>query len=110
AGRRSGAKARLHRRLTRCGVTVPAVGVAALVGTLTVPASFAGPGARAAVGFAGRATQVSGISPAVLAMAKTEIRSMIATKIQWAAGVLTVGGALALGGVWATGQARPRSG
>jgi RNA polymerase sigma factor (sigma-70 family) len=110
AGRLARAKARLHRRLTRCGVTVPAVGVAALVGTLTVPASFAGPVARAAVGFAGRATQVSGISPAVLAMAKTEIRSMIATKIQWAAGVLTVGGALALGGVWATGQDRPGSG
>ena len=31
---------------------------------------------------------------------------MIATKVQWAAGVLTIGGALTLGGVWAAGQER----
>jgi RNA polymerase sigma factor (sigma-70 family) len=106
AGRLARAKDRLHRRLTARGVTVPAVGLGVLAGASAVPPSFAGPVARAAVAFAGRMSNVSGVSPAVLTMASREIRSMIVTKFQWAAGVLTMGGALALGGVWAAGQDR----
>jgi RNA polymerase sigma factor (sigma-70 family) len=104
AGRLARAKDRLRRRLSARGVTVPAAGLGGLCGALVVPPSFAGPTARAATAFAARAADVPGISNLVLGMATKEIRTMIATKIQWAACMVAVAGGLTAGGVWAAGH------
>lgn len=97
------AKARLHRRLTARGVTIPAAGLAVLAGSGTSGGpAFAAATARLAVAFVGKAG--GGVSPAILALAKGEFQAMTAMKLQWAAGVIAACGALTFGGVWAVGQ------
>jgi RNA polymerase sigma factor (sigma-70 family) len=105
AGRIARAKELLYRRLTRRGVAAPAAGVAALLAAgpaAAVPPSFVGTTARAAAAFAGGAGVVPGVSATVLELANGVMRTMTATKLQWAAGVVALCGAIAAGGVWAT--------
>jgi RNA polymerase sigma factor (sigma-70 family) len=101
AGRVARAKERLHRRLSRRGVAVPAAGLAAVAAEPAFVASTA----QAAAGFAAGQGVVPGVSNTVLALAKGAIRTMTVTKLQWAAGLLAACGALTFGGVWAAGQA-----
>lgn len=107
AGRIARAKDRLHRRLTRRGVAVPAAGLAALVSAdpaAAVAPSFAGVTARAAVVFAAGRGSVPEVSNTVLELTREAIRAMTATKLLWAAGVLAACGVVTFGGVWAAGQ------
>jgi RNA polymerase sigma factor (sigma-70 family) len=100
AGRIARAKDRLHRRLSRRGVAVPAAGLA----VIAAEQAFVATTAKAAAAFAAGQGVVPGVSITVLELAKGAIRTMTATKLQWAAGVLAACGALTVGGVWAAGQ------
>ncbi|HKB05668.1 MAG TPA: efflux RND transporter periplasmic adaptor subunit [Gemmataceae bacterium] len=99
AGRLARARERLKRRLTHRGAGLPA----AVFGGAAAPAGFAAATARAAVAFAVRGGRPAEISPAVLQLASAEIRSMVATKVQWGAGVLAVAGGLTVG-AWSAAQ------
>ncbi|QDU22917.1 sigma-70 family RNA polymerase sigma factor [Urbifossiella limnaea] len=103
AGRVARAKDRLRARLTGRGVAVPAAGAVALVGAVNVvrPA-FAAATTQAAATFA--AGGVPAVSGPVLELAKGAVRTMIVSKLQWAAAALVAVTALAAGGVWAGGQ------
>ena len=100
AGRLARAKDRLRRRLA----AQRAAGLGALLATGLATPAFVGATTRAAVAFAAR--DLGRLSPVVLQLATREIQSMVAMKVQWAA-ALAFGGVLALGGVWAGGQAPP---
>ncbi|HYH64417.1 MAG TPA: sigma-70 family RNA polymerase sigma factor [Urbifossiella sp.] len=103
AGRVARAKDRLRARLIGRGVGVPAAGVVALVGAVSVvrPA-FAATTTRAGAAFAAGA--VPGVSDPVLELAKGAVRTMIVSKLQRTAGALIAFTAMAAGGVWAGGQ------
>jgi hypothetical protein len=107
AGRVARAKERLRGRLTRRGVAAPAVGVVAALAAepaSAVARPFVAATAQAVAAFAAGGGGVPGVSMTVLELAREGGRAMTTTKLQWAAGVLAVCAALALGGVWAAGQ------
>jgi uncharacterized protein (TIGR03067 family) len=104
AGRLARAKERLRGRLTRRGVAAPAIGVVAALApepASAVARPFVAATARAAAAFAVGGGGVSAVSMTVLELARVGVRAMRTTKLQWAAGVLAVCAALALGGAWA---------
>jgi RND family efflux transporter MFP subunit len=101
AGRLARARQRLHRQLTRRGL--PAAGLGAALGVTTAPPGFAATTARAAVAFAAHGAPPAGVAPVVLQLATSEIRSMLATKVQWAAGILVVAGTIGIG-TWSVAQ------
>jgi RND family efflux transporter MFP subunit len=103
AGRLARARERLHRRLSRRGARLPAAGLGVVLGSFTAPAGFAVETARAAAAFTTRSAPPAGVSSTVFQLATAEIRSMLATKVQWAAGMLAVAGALTTG-VWSAAQ------
>jgi RNA polymerase sigma factor (sigma-70 family) len=107
AGRIARAKELLRARLTRRGVAVPVAGLSALFAAdaaSAVAPSFAGLTARAAIAYVAGEAIIPGVSGTVLELTKGAMRTMILTKLQWAAGLCIACGALTLGGVWAAGQ------
>lgn len=105
AGRIARAKDWLHQRLTG-RMAIPAAGIGALIATETAPALgpvFVGSTTRAAVTFAA-GNVVPEVSQTVLELAKGAIQTMTISKLQWAAGVFVMCGALTFGGMYATGQ------
>jgi len=103
AGRVARAKDRLRARLIGRGVGVPAAGVVALVGAVSVVRPvFAAATTRAGAAFAAGA--VPGVSDPVLELAKGAVRTMLVSKLQRTAGALVAFTALTVGAVWAGGQ------
>src|SRR5262245_44925707 len=100
------ARDRLRGRLARRGVNLPAVLAAVALTTsttgLAVPGDLLNTITRAATQFAAR-QPVTGVSNFTLQLTNGTIQSMAITKLQWAVGVLAVGGTLAVG-AWGVGQ------
>jgi RNA polymerase sigma factor (sigma-70 family) len=100
------ARDRLKRRLARRGVHLSAVLAAVALTTGTSESAMPGPFAdgisRAAMQFAARQS-VTGVSSFALQLTNGTLQTMTMSKITWAAGVLAVGGTLAVG-TWVAGQ------
>lgn len=99
------ARERLRVRLARRGVHLSAVLAAAALttgATAAVPAGLCEMTARAAAQFAARRS-VTGVSSFALQLTNGTIQTMTFTKLKWAAGLLAVGGTLAVGS-WGAGQ------
>jgi RNA polymerase sigma factor (sigma-70 family) len=95
------AKAWLHRRLTRRGVTVPLASVGALV-SADPAAAFVEVTVQAALAFAGGRPGTLSIPKAIVDQAQGAIRAMTISKLCWTAGILAVCGAMSLGVAWAS--------
>ena len=100
------ARDRLKWRLARRGVHLSAVLAAVALTTGTSESAIPGPlveaMTRAASQFAARQS-VNGVSSFALQLTNETLKTMAMTKITWAAGVLAVGGTLAVG-TWVAGQ------
>jgi RNA polymerase sigma factor (sigma-70 family) len=101
-GRLERGRARLRDRLTRRGVGLAVLAAAAVArpGAVSAAAQTSIINTAAAVA----AGEVFTVPAAVSVLAEGAIRTMTVMKLQWAAGIATVCGLLAVGGVWATGQ------
>jgi RNA polymerase sigma factor (sigma-70 family) len=107
AGRLARAKDRLGAALNRRGVTGTAGALLAVADVNAVSHEWVRQTATAAAAFAAGRAAVPGVSGSVLQLAKGTVWAMTATKLKWAAGVVTACGVLATGGAWVTGQGRP---
>jgi RNA polymerase sigma factor (sigma-70 family) len=100
------ARNRLKGRLARRGIHLSAVLAAIALTTGTSQSAMPGPFAegisRAAMQFAARES-VTGVSSFALQLTNGTLHTMTMSKITWAAGVLAVGGTLAVG-TWVAGQ------
>ncbi|HKB02883.1 MAG TPA: sigma-70 family RNA polymerase sigma factor, partial [Gemmataceae bacterium] len=100
------ARDRLRDRLARRGVHLPAVLAAIALTTgetgLAIPTELLATTARAGAQFAAR-IPVTGVSTFTLQLTNGAMQTMAIAKLKWAAGILAVGGTLALG-TWGLGQ------
>jgi RNA polymerase sigma factor (sigma-70 family) len=101
-GRLARARDLLRSRLTRRGLAVPAVVVAATIGRAAtasaMPAALANSTIRAAMHLAAGQAMTAGVVPAVVArLVGGELRTMVFTKLTWITAGLLVTGSVSLG-------------